>query len=230
MDALMQRLQDAKEQPCTSFTRPTDFSRIISFLCLFFYMRSLIGACELNFRAKLMNLNNLPLGNDVPNDVNVVIEIPAHGPPVKYEVDKDSGMLVVDRFMGTAMLYPCNYGFIPHTLSADDDPVDVLVVTPLPLISGVVINCRPIGMLRMTDEAGEDHKLLAVPVSKVCTLYDDVLTPSDLHDGLLGQITHFFEQYKALEPGKWVKVDRWTDAFDAKDEILKSIERYNQSA
>lgn len=177
-----------------------------------------------------MNLDNLSMGDDVPNDVNVVIEIPAHGPPVKYEVDKDSGMLMVDRFMGTAMFYPCNYGFISHTLSEDGDPVDVLVVTPLPLISGSVINCRPVGMLKMTDEAGEDHKLLAVPVSSVCKLYDDVLTPTDLHDGLLGQITHFFEQYKALEPGKWVKIDCWTDSFEAKEEIIRSIERYNEES
>ena len=177
-----------------------------------------------------MNLDNLPLGNDVPNDINVVIEIPSHGSPVKYEVDKDSGMLIVDRFMGTAMFYPCNYGFIPHTLSEDGDPVDVLVVTPLPLISGAVINCRPVGMLRMIDEAGEDHKLLAVPVSKVSPLYDDVLTPTDLPDGLLGQITHFFEQYKALETGKWVKIEHWTDSFEAKDEIISSIARYNKES
>ena len=159
-----------------------------------------------------MNLDNLPLGEDVPRDINVVIEIPAHGAPVKYEVDKDSGTLTVDRFMGTAMFYPCNYGFLPHTLSEDGDPVDVLVVTPVPLISGAVIRCRPIGMLEMTDEAGEDHKILAVPVSKLTKLYDDVLSPQGLHDDTLNQITHFFEHYKDLE------------------EILGSIERYNQTS
>lgn len=175
-----------------------------------------------------MNLENLPLGNDVPRDINVVIEIPSHGSPVKYEVDKDSGTLTVDRFMGTAMFYPCNYGFMPHTLSEDGDPVDVLVVTPVPLISGSVIRCRPIGMLEMIDEAGEDHKVLAVPVPELTRLYDDVQEPADLHDGLLGQITHFFEQYKALESGKWVKVENWVGVKEAHEEILSSIERYKR--
>ena len=175
-----------------------------------------------------MNLDNLPHGEDVPNDINVVIEIPSHGSPVKYEVDKDSGTLTVDRFMGTAMFYPCNYGFMPHTLSEDGDPVDVLVVTPVPLISGSVIRCRPIGMLEMIDEAGEDHKVLAVPIKKLTSLYDDVNTPHDLHDGLLGQITHFFEQYKALESGKWVKVENWVGVEEAKEEICSSIERYKR--
>ncbi|RDH81626.1 MAG: inorganic diphosphatase [endosymbiont of Galathealinum brachiosum] len=176
-----------------------------------------------------MNLDNLPLGEDVPRDINVVIEIPAHGPPVKYEVDKDSGTLTVDRFMGTAMFYPCNYGFLPHTLSEDGDPVDVLVVTPVPLISGSVIRCRPIGMLEMVDEAGEDHKILAVPVKQLTKLYDDVESPQDLHDDMLGQITHFFEQYKALESGKWVKVESWVGTDRAHEEILGSINRYNRT-
>jgi len=176
-----------------------------------------------------MNLDNLPLGEDVPRDINVVIEIPSHGSPVKYEVEKDSGTLVVDRFMGTAMFYPCNYGFMPHTLSQDGDAVDVLVVTPVPLISGSVIRCRPIGMLEMTDEAGEDHKLLAVPVSKLTKLYDDVNAPQDLHDDVINQITHFFEQYKALESGKWVKVESWVGMERAHEEILDSIKRYEDS-
>ncbi len=174
-----------------------------------------------------MNLENLPLGENVPSDINVVIEIPAHGAPVKYEVEKDSGTLMVDRFMGTAMFYPCNYGFMPHTLSDDGDAVDVLVVTPVPLISGAVIRCRPIGMLKMTDEAGEDHKVLAVPVSKLTKLYDGVLSPQDFHDDTISQITHFFEQYKALESGKWVKVESWVGADEAEAEIMSSIERYN---
>jgi len=177
-----------------------------------------------------MNLDNLPLGEDVPRDINVVIEIPSHGSPVKYEVEKDSGTLMVDRFMGTAMFYPCNYGFLPHTLSEDGDPVDVLVVTPVPLISGSVIRCRPVGMLEMIDEAGEDHKVLAVPVSKLTKLYDDVLSPKDLHDDMLSQITHFFEQYKALETGKWVKVENWVGVDRAHEEILTSIERYNRTS
>jgi len=177
-----------------------------------------------------MNLDNLPLGEDVPRDINVVIEIPSHGSPVKYEVEKDSGTLVVDRFMGTAMFYPCNYGFLPHTLSEDGDPVDVLVVTPVPLISGSVIRCRPIGMLEMSDEAGEDHKVLAVPVQKLTKLYDDVQSPQDLHDDMLDQITHFFEQYKALESGKWVKVENWVGVERAHEEILTSIERYKSDS
>ena len=176
-----------------------------------------------------MNLDNLPLGEDVPRDINVVIEIPSHGSPVKYEVEKDSGTLMVDRFMGTAMFYPCNYGFMPHTLSQDGDAVDVLVVTPVPLISGSVIRCRPIGMLEMTDEAGEDHKVLAVPVSKFTKLYDDVNAPQDLHDDMINQITHFFEQYKALESGKWVKVENWVGMDRAHEEILDSIKRYEDS-
>lgn len=176
-----------------------------------------------------MNLDNLPLGENVPSDINVVIEIPAHGAPVKYEVEKDSGTLMVDRFMGTAMFYPCNYGFMPHTLSDDGDAVDVLVVTPVPLISGAVIRCRPIGMLKMTDEAGEDHKMLAVPVSKLTKLYDDVQSPKDFHDDTINQITHFFEQYKALESGKWVKVESWVGVEEAHEEIMSSIERYNNA-
>jgi len=177
-----------------------------------------------------MNLDNLSLGEDVPRDINVVIEIPSHGSPVKYEVEKDSGTLVVDRFMGTAMFYPCNYGFLPHTLSEDGDPVDVLVVTPVPLISGSVIRCRPIGMLEMSDEAGEDHKVLAVPVQQLTKLYDDVQSPQDLHDDMLDQITHFFEQYKALESGKWVRVENWVGVERAHEEILTSIERYNNDS
>lgn len=155
-----------------------------------------------------MNLDNLPIGEDIPNDINVIIEIPAHGAPVKYEVEKDSGTLMVDRFMGTAMFYPCNYGFLPHTLSEDGDPVDIL---------------------EMVDEAGEDHKVLAVPVSKLTKLYDDVQSPQDLHDDMLDQITHFFEQYKALESSKWVKVENWVGADRAREEILSSIDRYNRT-
>ncbi len=177
-----------------------------------------------------MNLDNLSMGVDVPVDINVVVEIPSHGSPVKYEVEKDSGTLMVDRFMGTAMFYPCNYGFLPHTLSEDGDPVDVLVVTPVPLISGAVIRCRPVGMLEMIDEAGEDHKVLAVPVSSLTRLYDDVQCPQDLHDDMLNQITHFFEQYKALETGKWVQVESWVGVERAHEEILTSIDRYNMAS
>ncbi|MFP4154078.1 MAG: inorganic diphosphatase [Halothiobacillaceae bacterium] len=173
-----------------------------------------------------MNLDMIPAGKDAPADVNAVIEIPAQGAPVKYEVDKDSGALLVDRFMATAMFYPCNYGFIPHTLSDDGDPVDVLVVTPEPLMPGSVIRCRPVGMLKMTDEAGVDAKLIAVPHGKLTPLYDHVQSPEDLPPLLLDQIRHFFEQYKALEPGKWVKVEGWEGVEAAHAEIEDSIGRY----
>ena len=176
-----------------------------------------------------MSFSHVHPGNNVPDEVNVIIEIPAQSGPVKYEVDKDSGTLCVDRFMSTAMFYPCNYGYVPHTLSEDGDPVDVLVVTPVPLISGAVIKARPVGMLQMTDEAGPDAKLLAVPVKKLSTCYANVNSANDLAPELLAAITHFFEHYKDLEAGKWVKVDGWREADAAKQEILSSIERY-QSA
>ena len=176
-----------------------------------------------------MNLDRVTTGYDIPNDVNVVIEIPAHSDPVKYEVDKATGAMFVDRFMNPAMHYPCNYGYLPHTLSEDGDPLDVLVVTPVPLISGSVIRCRPVGMLKMADEAGPDAKLLAVPIDKLCTLYSEVRRPQDVPPMLLAQIAHFFEHYKDLEPNKWVKVEGWDDADAARAEILAGIERY-QSA
>jgi len=172
-----------------------------------------------------MSFNNIPTGKDVPNNVNVIIEIPANAEPVKYEVDKDSGALFVDRFLGTAMFYPANYGYIPNTLSEDGDPVDVLVITPTPLISGSVIRSRPIGILNMTDESGVDAKILAVPVDKLSVLYRDVQSPDDVSPHLLSTITHFFEHYKDLEEGKWVKIDGWDGADAAKAEIMASIER-----
>lgn len=175
-----------------------------------------------------MNIDNIPAGKDLPNDVNVIIEIPAQASPVKYEVDKDSGALLVDRFMATPMFYPCNYGFIPHTLSDDGDPVDVLVMTPHPLLSGSVIRSRPVGMLRMTDEAGEDAKLLAVPVSKLYPEYDRIQGPDDVSPLLLNQIKHFFEHYKELEPNKWVKVEGWEGVDAARAEIEASVKRFQQ--
>jgi inorganic pyrophosphatase len=177
-----------------------------------------------------MSLNKVSSGRNLPDDFNVIIEIPAHGEPIKYEVDKESGAMFVDRFMSTAMHYPCNYGYIPHTLSEDGDPVDVLVITPIPLITGVVVRCRPIGMLRMTDEAGVDGKLLAVPVDKLCGLYRGVSRPEDLQALLLAQISHFFEHYKDLEDGKWVKVEGWAGIDDARAEILAGVERYRNAA
>ena len=177
-----------------------------------------------------MSLNSVSSGRNLPDDFNVIIEIPAHGEPIKYEVDKESGAMFVDRFMSTAMHYPCNYGYIPHTLSEDGDPVDVLVVTPIPLITGVVVRCRPVGMLKMTDEAGVDAKLLAVPVDKLCGLYQGVNKPEDMQPLLLAQIAHFFEHYKDLEKGKWVKVEGWAGVDDARAEILAGVERYRNAA
>jgi len=173
-----------------------------------------------------MSLMNINAGKDVPNDVNVIIEIPALSEPVKYEVDKDSGALWVDRFMGTAMHYPCNYGFVPKTLGDDGDPVDVLVVTPIPLKAASVIRCRVVGVLDMTDESGRDEKLLAVPVQKLTPLYNDVQEATDLPQILRDQIKHFFEHYKDLEPGKWVKVESWGDAEAARQAIVKGVEAY----
>lgn len=176
-----------------------------------------------------MNLDRVSSGKNIPDDINVIIEIPSNSDPVKYEVDKETGALFVDRFMATAMYYPCNYGYVPHTLSEDGDAVDVLVVTPVPLISGSVIRCRPIGMLNMTDESGRDQKVLAVPFDKLSTLYHHVQSPNDLPQLLIAQISHFFEHYKDLEKGKWVKVEEWTDAAAAKAEIMAAVQRYNAS-
>ncbi len=177
-----------------------------------------------------MNLDRVNSGTDVPNDVNVIIEIPMNADPIKYELDKETGALFVDRFMSTAMFYPCNYGYIPHTLSDDGDPVDVLVISPVPLISGVVIRCRPVGMLRMTDEAGEDCKLLAVPIDKIINIYRHIKGPKDLAELTLARISHFFEHYKDLEAGKWVKIEGWVGVDDAKAEIMAGIERYQNAA
>ena len=176
-----------------------------------------------------MGLERVPSGKDLPNDFNVVIEIPMHSDPVKYEVDKESGAIFVDRFMSTAMHYPCNYGYIPHTIAGDGDPVDVLVLTQFALPPGVVVRCRPIGMLKMVDEAGEDAKLLAVPVDKLTPMYRSVQSPRDLPQILLDQISHFFEHYKDLEPGKFVKVQGWADIEDAKKEIMAGVDRYQQA-
>ncbi len=173
-----------------------------------------------------MSLNQVPAGKNLPHDFNVVIEIPMNGAPIKYEVDKESGAIFVDRFMATAMHYPCNYGYIPQTLSEDGDPVDVLVVTPFPLIPGVVVRCRTIGMLKMSDESGVDAKLVAVPVDKLSPLYQTVQSVRDLPPLILAQISHFFEHYKDLEPGKWVRVDDWVGADEARAEILASVERF----
>ena len=173
-----------------------------------------------------MRLDRVTAGKDVPHDCNVVIEIPMHGDPIKYEVDKETGAVFVDRFMSTAMRYPCNYGYIPRTLSDDGDPCDVLVLSPVPLITGVVVRCRPIGMLRMEDEAGGDAKILAVPVDKLSSLYRGIETPEDLPAIQLDQIAHFFAHYKDLEPGKWVRIEGFVGPDEAKDEIVQCVRRY----
>ena len=174
-----------------------------------------------------MSLNQVPAGKDLPEDIYVVIEIPANADPIKYEVDKESGALFVDRFMSTAMFYPCNYGYINHTLSLDGDPVDVLVPTPYPLVPGSVIRCRPVGVLKMTDESGEDAKLVAVPHTKLSKEYDHIKDVNDLPELLKAQITHFFEHYKDLEKGKWVKVDGWDNAEAANNLLcLASIKKH----
>jgi inorganic pyrophosphatase len=170
-----------------------------------------------------MSLDLVKAGKDVPNDINVIIEIPAQADPIKFEVEKESGAVYVDRFMGTSMRYPINYGYVPHTIAGDGDPVDVLVVTPFPLLPGVVIRCRPVGVLKMEDESGMDAKVVAVPVSKLTPLYDKVQTIEDLPELLMKQTVHFFEHYKDLEPGKWVKVVGWGTVEEAKQEILDGI-------
>ena len=172
-----------------------------------------------------MGLDLVKAGKDVPNDINVIIEIPAQADPIKFEVDKDSGAVFVDRFMGTSMRYPINYGYVPHTVAGDGDPVDVLVVTPFPLFPGAVIRCRPVGVLKMEDDGGVDAKVIAVPVSKLTPLYDKVQSTDDLPELLMKQTVHFFEHYKDLEPGKWVKIGDWMDVDAAKQIILDSIER-----
>ncbi|NQD35418.1 inorganic diphosphatase [Permianibacter sp. IMCC34836] len=176
-----------------------------------------------------MALKEVPAGKKVPDEINVIIEISAHSEPIKYEVDKETGAIFVDRFMATAMHYPCNYGYIPGTISDDGDPADVLVVTPFALQAGVVIRCRPVGVLKMDDEAGGDAKLLAVPVSKLTPLYDDVKSHEDLPLLLRQQIQHFFEHYKDLEKGKWVKVTGWEGADAARAEIVASLKRFQDS-
>jgi inorganic pyrophosphatase len=171
-----------------------------------------------------MNLDRVGSGKNVPDDVNVIIEIPANSDPVKYEVDKETGALFVDRLMKTAMFYPANYGYVPNTLSDDGDAVDVLVMTPYPLLAGCVVQCRPVGMLKMTDESGIDAKILAVPHD---AMYDGINDISDVPEYQLAQIAHFFEHYKDLEKNKWVKVEGWVGIEEAKAEIVASVERFN---
>jgi len=167
-------------------------------------------------------------GEKQPDTVNVIIEIPANSAAIKYEVDKKSGMLRVDRFMPTSMHYPCDYGYIPGTLSEDGDPVDVLVMSPLPLLPGCLIEVRPVGVLHMTDESGLDCKILAVPTDKLTPTYQHVKDIADVDPFLLKKIAHFFEHYKDLEQGKWVKIEGWKDSAMAKHEIIESIKRIHK--
>ena len=176
-----------------------------------------------------MNLDRVSSGKNVPNEFNVVIEIPSHSDPVKYELDKETGAMFVDRFMSTAMHYPCNYGYVPHTLSKDGDPVDVLVLSPVPLIPGSVIVCRPVGVLLMADEAGDDAKVLSVPIDKLSKAYRKINSYRDLHEDLLNQISHFFEHYKDLDEGKWVRIEGWGGVDEAKQEILDSLKLYQDA-
>ncbi len=175
-----------------------------------------------------MALNLVSTGRDVPNEVNVVVEIPKDAEPVKYEVDKATGAIFVDRVLSTPMRYPCNYGYIPHTLGNDGDPCDVLVLMPLPLVPGCVIRCRPVALLRMTDESGEDAKIVVAPAKKVFAHYDYINDLADVPRHWRERIAHFFEHYKDLDEGKWVRVEGWADAAAAKKEIMDSIARFQE--
>lgn len=172
-----------------------------------------------------MSLNNVKPGSKAPDQFNVIIEIPANADPIKYEVDKETGAIFVDRFMGTSMHYPVNYGYVPQTIAEDGDPVDVLVITPFPLQPGVVVPCRPLGILKMDDEAGGDGKLLAVPTEKILPMYSKIQSLDDVPELLRAQIQHFFEHYKDLEKGKWVKVTGWDGIDAAKAEVMAGIAR-----
>jgi len=176
-----------------------------------------------------MSLDNVTPGSKAPEAFNVIIEIPMNADPIKYEVDKETGAIFVDRFMGTAMHYPTNYGYVPRTIAGDGDPVDVLVITPFPLIPGVVVPCRAIGILQMEDEGGQDGKVLAVPTDKILPIYTHWQKPEDLNELRLKTIAHFFEHYKDLEKGKWVKVTGWEGPEAAKKEIMDGIANYNKA-
>lgn len=172
-----------------------------------------------------MRIDAIEIGNSPPDDINVIVEVPVGGEPIKYELDKASGTLVVDRFLYTPMRYPGNYGFVPHTLSEDGDPIDVLVCNTRAIAPGAVMNCRPVGVLIMEDDGGGDEKLLAVPSAKLTKRYEKVTNYSDLPEITINQIQHFFEHYKDLEPDKWVKIHHWGDVDEAKAMIRQAIDR-----
>ncbi len=171
-----------------------------------------------------MRIDAIPIGDNPPHDINVIVEVPIGGEPVKYEMDKASGTLFVDRVLYTAMRYPGNYGFVPHTLSDDGDPVDVLIANQRQLIPGAVMNCRPVGVLYMRDEAGADEKIIAVPSGRVSAMYDNIDSYRDLPAMQIRQIAHFFQRYKDLEDGKWVEISRWGDDAEARELVAKAIE------
>jgi inorganic pyrophosphatase len=175
-------------------------------------------------RTETMRVDSIPIGTNPPFDINVLVEVPIGGEPIKYELDKASGTMFVDRMLYTSMHYPGNYGFIPHTLSDDGDPLDVLIANSRPIVPGAVCNCRPVGVLFMKDEAGHDEKIIAVPSDKVSPIYRKIRNYADLPEMMLSRIAHFYEHYKDLELGKWVKIDRWGDEALARDLIVKSIE------
>jgi inorganic pyrophosphatase len=187
----------------------------------------LVTVCKLREGKEAMDIKKVPIGADVPNDVNVIVENQMGGQPVKYELDKESGAVYVDRFLHTAMFYPGNYGFIPHTLSDDGDPVDCLVVGNTPVMPGAIMRARPVGVLIMEDEAGMDEKIIAVPVKKLHPYHDNVENYTDLRQIHIERIEHFFAHYKDLEKGKWTKTVRWGDAKEAGALILEGVERAN---
>jgi inorganic pyrophosphatase len=172
-----------------------------------------------------MRIDAVSIGRDLPEEVNVIVEVPVGGEPIKYEMDKKSGALVVDRFLYTSMRYPGNYGFIPHTLSDDGDPCDVLIANQRSIIPGAVVAVRPVGVLKMQDEAGHDEKIIAVPVPRLTRRYENVKNYTDLPEITLQQVRHFFEHYKDLETTKWVKILGWGDASEAKELIMLAVER-----
>lgn len=176
-----------------------------------------------------MRIEAISVGDNPPEDINVIVEVPVGGEPVKYEMDKDAGTLFVDRFLYTPMRYPGNYGFVPHTLSDDGDPIDVLIPNQRPIVPGAVMNCRPIGVLLMDDEGGGDEKIIAVPSGRLTRRYEDVKDYTDLPEITLHQIQHFFERYKDLEPNKWVKIIKWDGADRARELIVEAIERQKAS-
>ena len=177
-----------------------------------------------------MRIEAISIGSNPPHDVNVIVEVPIGGEPIKYEMDKASGTMFVDRILYTAMRYPGNYGFIPHTLSDDGDPIDVLIANQRPLIPGAVINCRPVGILFMKDEAGADEKIIAVPSETVSAMFNNIGNFRDIPEIMRRQIAHFFQHYKDLEDGKWVEIVRWGDDTEARETILTAIEKAKATA